>query len=48
MADPPLCSWFDCELATLMQIADMHEVLDLRAASHERAAKNAEKNRARR
>lgn len=39
MADPPLCTWFDCERMTLKHLLDMHEALDLRAASADKATK---------
>lgn len=41
LANPPLCSFLDCERITLSQLMDMHEVLDLRAAGIERAAETA-------
>ncbi|MDQ0504118.1 hypothetical protein [Xanthobacter agilis] len=37
-ANPPMCSVMECERATLRQLLDMHELLDLRAAIAERAA----------
>lgn len=37
MADPPLCSFLECERVTLKQMLDMHEILDLRAAAAEKA-----------
>jgi len=37
MADPPLCSWLECERITLKQLLDMHEAIDLRLAATERA-----------
>lgn len=38
-ADPPLCSFIDCERITLRQLLDMHEALDLRAAAADKAMK---------
>lgn len=45
LANPPLCSFLDCERITLKQLLDMHEALDLRAAAAEKAAANAAKGR---
>lgn len=48
LADPPLCSWLDCERINLKQLMDMHEALDLRAAQQERAMKTARESHGRR
>lgn len=41
MSEPPLCSWAECQAATLNDLADMHEALDLRQAQQQRAARAA-------
>jgi hypothetical protein len=43
MAAAPLCSFLDCERITLKQLLDMHEILDLRLASAEKAQRTREK-----
>lgn len=39
MASPPLCSYGECKALTLEELADLHEVLDLRAANAEKLAR---------
>lgn len=43
MALPPLCSYPECKALTLEELADLHEVLDLRAANAEKLAKAAQR-----
>ncbi|MGZ2501738.1 hypothetical protein ACVINI_002220 [Rhizobium beringeri] len=37
MANPPLCSFIECERINLRQLLDMHEILDLRTAAMSKA-----------
>lgn len=46
IAEPPLCTLLDLQSKlTIDDLADLHEVLDLKEAIHERARKDQEKSR---
>lgn len=42
LANPPLCSFLDCDRLTLRQLLDMHEALALRAAGADKLARSRE------
>jgi len=39
LSSPPLCSFLECERITLKQLMDMHEALDFKAATADKAAR---------
>lgn len=46
IAEPPLCSFLDLQTKlTIDDLANLHEVLDLKEAIHARAHKDQEKSR---
>lgn len=46
IAEPPLCTFRDLQTKlSIEDLANLHEVLDLKEAIHERARRDQEKNR---